>query len=327
MSSKLKLFIDEPETENIVLDFPNYITTLSDLIKNSIPMYTIGIFGDWGTGKTTLMKNVQNSLERENCTCIEFNAWRFAQEDRHATIPLMLTVITTLLQKPEIKKQLQSTVSKLRDSAARVLSGLRTSVSFKIPFLLDVKAEADFKEMLKNKAQNNYDEFLENSKPVLQEGIELIKSLLENSKGIDENSDLKLVVFIDDLDRCTPEKATEVLESIKVFFEMKGIVFVLGLSKEIIESAIDYKYKHLKPSFNGKDYLKKIIQVPFAIPSWTETEILKFTEALLEKNKDLPYAEFFKKESKLISEAVESNPREVKRLLNNFILARQIKKT
>jgi predicted KAP-like P-loop ATPase len=70
------------------------------------------------------------------------------------------------------------------------------------------------------------------------------------------------VVFVDDLDRCTPEKALEVLESIKAFFDIKGIVYVIGMDSASIDHIINQKYgKNSK--IKGIDYLDKIVRLPF----------------------------------------------------------------
>ncbi len=327
-SDKVSLYIDEPETEKILLDFPNYIMTLHQIMLNSTPQYTIGIFGDWGTGKTTLMRNVALLLEDDDCNCFEFNAWRFAHEDRHATYPLMLSILSKLLENDKVKKSLEGgKLQKLKSKLWRVVKGLKGSVTLKIPETADFTLEIDPSLMTpeENKFSNISDLF-EKSKPVLQEGIELITELLSEINGPAKNKDLKLVVFIDDLDRCTPEKATEIFESVKVFFDISGIVFVFGLSQLIIESAINYKYDHLKSNFNGKDYLKKIIQVPFPLPQWSESDIEKFIIGLIEKNENPQYADFIRENKSLIAQGVKNNPREVKRLLNNFILSTHIQK-
>jgi predicted KAP-like P-loop ATPase len=67
----------------------------------------------------------------------------------------------------------------------------------------------------------------------------LEKALQELRK---QDSDYRIVIFIDDLDRCNPEKALEVLESIKSFSDIEGIVYVIGMDSETINSLIKKKY-------------------------------------------------------------------------------------
>ena len=86
----------------------------------------------------------------------------------------------------------------------------------------------------------------------------------------------RLVVFVDDLDRCLPEKAIEVLEAIKLFLDVKGCIFLLGLDQEVVTRGIKVKYRDFavdegaesqkKIQIDGAAYLEKIIQLPFRLP-------------------------------------------------------------
>ena len=76
--------------------------------------------------------------------------------------------------------------------------------------------------------------------------------------------DLRFVIFIDDLDRCAPERALEVLESVKVVLGISGFICVLGLSPEVAGRCIEHKYGEM--GIKGEDYIRKIVQIPFTIP-------------------------------------------------------------
>ena len=327
---KLSIFIDQPELQNIVLDFPNYAKTFSKIILNSTPQFTIGIFGEWGTGKTTLMKIIAGHLIKNKCNIIEFNAWRYEGETRSATFPLMLEILGNLMKfapiADYIEKQPPRTKEAIKGKITRVLNGLSGSIGVNIGAVnaqLDVDP-SKMKSETKNMSIENMWKFYDEHKPILQEGVDLIQLLLSIAPSHNDNSELKLVIFIDDLDRCTPEKAAEIFESIKVFFDLKGIVFVLGLSLSIVEAAIDVKYKDFQKTFSGSDYIKKIIQVPFTLPTWKKEDIEKYILTLVNSYENLEYKKFFQEHKGIISEGVATNPREVKRLLNNFILSNTI---
>ena len=322
----IKIFVDQPETEKVVLEFPKYKNTLSEIILNSTPQFSVGIFGEWGTGKTTLMKSIEKVVNKQVNT-IEFNAWRYEGEKRHATYPLMLEILGKLIEEADIKRflneQKPEIKEKLTQKIGRVLKGLSGSVGVNAGIAnvqLNIEPEKmklEERKMSMKDIWNYYDE----NKSALQEGVELITIFLKNMKGPENNSKLKLVVFIDDLDRCTPEKAAEVFESIKVFFDINGMVFVLGLSTAIVEAAINKKYAEFPEGiFNGKEYLKKIIQVPFTLPVWTENDIEIFIDSLLESYNEPDFKTLFIDNKLMISKAVNANPREVKRLLNNFLM-------
>jgi len=151
------------------------------------------------------------------------------------------------------------------------------------------------------------------------DGFEDIRSEIRNIRQ--KNSAFRIVVFVDDLDRCSPAKTLQVLESIKVFLGMEGFVYVLGLSHDIVAKLIDIEYK--ETVVKGEQYIKKIIQIPITLPTWDNEDITKLIEdfkgkkLIHEKYKDII-------DQDLVSIAVENNPRELKRFLNNFIIAFEI---
>jgi KAP-like P-loop domain-containing protein len=94
------LFIDEPQIGKLVLDFENYVYTICGFILNSPPKFTVDIFGNWGTGKTTLLRNIKANLENNySCRCVEFDAWEYEQEPAHISVPLILSILITMYSK------------------------------------------------------------------------------------------------------------------------------------------------------------------------------------------------------------------------------------
>jgi predicted KAP-like P-loop ATPase len=137
-----------------------------------------------------------------------------------------------------------------------------------------------------------------------------------------KNSQRKIIIFIDDLDRCSPKKTLEVLESVKVFLGIMGFVYIIGLSYEAISKLISAEYE--KSGIRGEHYIKKIIQIPIMIPEWNSQDISGLIENVLSKKLDKQYSDIIIQNKDLISTAVESNPREVKGFINNFIVANEI---
>ena len=314
------IFNDEPKIQSLALNYDEYVETISKVITHSNPPYTVGIFGTWGTGKSSVMKNVQNKI-KDKCDYIEFNAWQFEQEDNHATIPLLFAIIKKLIEKLEKEKPEELEESGIKTllfkKIATVLKGLSVNFKIGVPGFLEFGTKYDF-----NNGEIKEKEKIQKS--TFHDGIDLIGELIPKIKPSELNEKLKLVVFIDDLDRCTPEKAIQVFESIKIFLNINEIVFVLALSQEIVEMAVDIKYKEFKKLFKGKDYIKKIIQLPIMLPIWNNSQIDEFIDYLLKNHKNTEQKNLFLNNKNLITESVESNPREVIRLLNNFIVVKQI---
>ena len=128
----------------------------------------------------------------------------------------------------------------------------------------------------------------------------------------------KLYVFIDDLDRCLPEEAVAALEAVKLFLNMEGCVFVLGMDREVVEQGIRVRYKELGPatSFDPREYLDKIVQIPFSLPPLGADQISNYLRHLSEQDGQQAAVAC----NDLIRAAAPANPRTLKRVLNILTL-------
>ena len=131
--------------------------------------------------------------------------------------------------------------------------------------------------------------------------------------------DGNLVVFIDDLDRCMPEKAISVLEAIKLFLDAPGCIFIIGIDQKVITHGIRVKYKDFllgqreDMPIDGEQYLEKIIQLPFILPPIGPEVIAEYVKKLLPQPPDPRCIDVF-------AVGLASNPRRVKRAINVFLL-------
>ncbi|MDW8068122.1 MAG: P-loop NTPase fold protein [Anaerolineae bacterium] len=148
-------------------------------------------------------------------------------------------------------------------------------------------------------------------------------------------SEGRLVVFVDDLDRCLPEKAVEVLEAIKLFLEVEGTVFVLGLDREVICRGIEVYYRRQgsEVPISGDDYLEKFIQIPFHLPPLDAEDLERLLEAAERGAQEPEWVDLEQyTEARRIDEAVRRilargvgpNPRQAKRALNAFRLLQAV---
>jgi predicted KAP-like P-loop ATPase len=282
-----KIVVDTPTKEG--LGFQDYADALVNIIVDSETPFTIGILGRWGVGKTSLMKTMCGKLKDEpekNVIPIWFNAWRCERERNLAIIPL-----------------LQLLVSEIKDaSLKKAFKGFLKSIQLK--FSLGV-AEVSVGGGSQTKVK----------KDLYYTQLKKIKTALGGNK--------KIVVFIDDLDRCAPDKILEVLESTKVFLDIKGFVYVLGLDRKVVVKAIEQKYKAM--GINGEDYLEKIVQIPFRIPDWNVTDRGDFLTDLVDNKKiDPTYKDTIVEYKHIIQEVIERTPRQVKRFINTYICEQEV---
>ncbi len=133
----------------------------------------------------------------------------------------------------------------------------------------------------------------------------------------------RVVIFIDDLDRCIPEKAIEILESIKLFLDVENSIVVLGIDKRVISKSMEVKYKDFLIGENkeipisGDNYLEKFIQLGFKLPLISDKNIEEYINNLKVPDFYVPFLE-------MIIKGIENNPRKIKRFFNVIELHRKL---
>jgi hypothetical protein len=153
------------------------------------------------------------------------------------------------------------------------------------------------------------------------EGIKKIQDEMQKILTKDENKNTKIVIFIDDLDRCSPEKALEVFESIKIFFDMPGFIFIIGLSQQALNRILQARFKKMGISgITPEQYIRKIIQVEVKIEKWADVKIRELITDTISKKLEPDVKNQITSNIDLIMKCVELNPREVKRFINKFIV-------
>ena len=343
-------------TEQDALDFKPYVAALAGIIssRTTCTPLTVGVFGEWGSGKTSLMRMVRKKLPKKFCVAW-FDAWKYEREETlwRAFLLQVLRALRDAVPKDDSKES-KKALSDLTDlevalyrSVDREEAGgvqidwgklgagvgqgaVQIGLSF-IPgasMLLDLLKE--FKGKLTEDAAKKVVEAIRRERSKIH--VEQVQSL-EQFQGRFQQlvadhvlaKKSRLVVFVDDLDRCLPEKAVEVLEAIKLFVDSPGCVFLLGLDEKVIGRWIEIKYREFglsadtagndKPRFviEGTRYLEKIIQLPFRIPPIERDDMSAFVRGLLRK---WPHEEC----PNVFAEGLGDNPRQVKRTVNVFLL-------
>jgi predicted KAP-like P-loop ATPase len=305
-----------------ILDFNIYRDVIKNIVKNSYPKFTIGIFGDWETGKTTLMDSIDRALQDDkNIIRVQFEAWRYEREDQFALVPLLKTIAFAL---PEEKK-FENLKQKLKRGTVNFLKRTPDILSSLLSKYLGDSAGKITKEMFdsfKEDFNSKVELLAEVDRDTLYfDGFEDIRN--EINKIRLDNPSFRIVVFVDDLDRCSPKKTLEVLESIKVFLGMEGFIYIIGISHDVVSKLIDIE--HEKSGVKGEQYIKKMIQIPITLPQWDNRDISKLVAYFLQKGViHGKYKETIEKNIDLISAAIENNPREIKRFINHYIVAYEI---
>jgi len=121
----------------------------------------------------------------------------------------------------------------------------------------------------------------------------------------------RVVVFVDDLDRCSPDKALQMLDAIKVFLDIPECIFVLGLDFNVVQQALMLKFPDDRLA--QREYLAKIIQLPFELPPLTDADLADYLRGL-----DVQFPD--ERCRAVLLSSLARNPREIKRVINVYSL-------
>lgn len=294
----------DKEAEIDYLNFGYMVDMVVDIATNrDLSPSTIGLYGDWGSGKSSLMKLAQKKIEEKNTEigdekdsiktlCIEFNGWLFEGYEDTKT-PLCGVILDALADEKRFSKEITDyakTLIKKIDFNKILGKGIKYGLDFfltgGIGALTDLTLSSVLSTIKTNVSEvqaKDLEEILNKFKKDDKTRTE-IKNFREEFKQLLQKSNVEnVVVFIDELDRCLPDTVLEVFEAMRLFLFVEGMSFVIGADERLIQYSIKSKYKEV-PGNNldiGKEYLEKVIQYPLYIPQLTRAEVNQYLACLL----------------------------------------------
>lgn len=286
--------------------------------------FTIGVHGEWGYGKTTLLKLAKCLIDENHndVVTVWFNAWQFEREE-HPLFPLIAAIADEIEKKTD-KTALDKGKERLKKiglSLRALCRGMKFKGEVGMPLVGSVGAEFDA-----GKALDAEDLLGKQTNPLLAEMMyhSAFGVLEEATRSEDKEDGVKIVVFVDDLDRCQPDKAVFLLESIKLILAQPGFIFVLAVDRGVIEDYLKKRYCELCGDGigdRGRFYMEKIIQLPIVIPSHKSrfAEFVRRIVADLSKHHGDEITAL-KNIQEVLATGAGTNPRSLIRLVNNFLL-------
>ncbi|MDC1261568.1 KAP family NTPase [Polaribacter sp.] len=302
-----------------LLKVEKYSLALSNFIVRSDTPITVGLQGEWGTGKTSLMSLLLEDFNNKNIACSWVNTWEYSMfRGANETTP---GVLRGMLEKLKISCKekghwtLKEEGEEKFKNAAKFLGGLANQI---------VANQTGIN--IKNAAEG----VTKSHKPTadIAEIKALISDLIQNLISDSKNPYQKVVFFVDDLDRIPPGDAVEVLEALKNIFDIPNCVFILAIDYDVVVKGLESKFgpKTEENEREFRSFFDKIIQVPFSMPTGTY-DIENF---LVDKLGTLGIS-INETEKELYAKAVKYsigyNPRSLKRYLNSFSLINHLKET
>lgn len=291
------------ETDEDLLGFSLHANLIEEIVTTPemLPV-TIGLFGDWGGGKSSILKILQRNFSKHpESALIYFNSWVFeGYEDAKAAI--LTSLLTELREQREwddvVKDQITSLLKKVRwmkvlKSSASTALAYVTANPLLLTGVENPIAPKEDRDQSDKAAPATTGIDPANYLTEVEETVHNVRSFRNDFQSLIEKTGFKsFVILIDDLDRCSPERVIENLEAVKLFLNVESTAFVVAADRRIVENAIRIRYSNL---FTGEreapaeletlvtDYLEKLIQVPYTLPKLAPHEVRSYMSFLFLK--------------------------------------------
>lgn len=289
------------------LGFKSSVIGLSEIVQNLETPFTIGVYGRWGSGKTSFMRLLEAQLRIGGFKTFWFDAWKYENETS-LLIPLLSKLCSELGPTEKI-------VREIKKLSVAVVSTGATAVAdiFLKTMTLDTVKRSDIEKQLEA-AEKRYTSWVSEVDKLGEDFKELVFKIKDGSPS--------LVIFIDDLDRCLPDNTIKLIENIKHFLSVEGCIFVLGVDNEVLSNAIQQRYAS---SIAANEYLEKIINLPVHVPEREGIEKDIYIEAMIRSMVDEKWFQKIRKEIKQFISVVAdiadlTNPRKLRLLIFRYLM-------
>jgi hypothetical protein len=280
---------DEP-TEDDHLDRAQYAAGLAQLARDGQLPLVIGVFAEWGAGKTSLLMRIRRELREDRaCAVAWFEPWKF-QHEENPVLPLLHAVVRDLgLESAQDVRRTLMVIS-------RTLGSIVLSTASRIT-VADLRASID---------EYDTENFrLRSARTRLDEHFSFLVR-----RALEHRNKKRLVVFVDDLDRCLPDQIIALLEALKLYLNRPDCVFFLAVDSNRLQTVVAKRFSD--SGDDGTDYLEKIVQIPFRMPRLSERAFAGFIDGQLTAE-TAPAAPVLKA-------GLRRNPRTVRRFINALVL-------
>lgn len=298
------------ETEIDLLGFDFLVDSLLvALTEPRLLPLTVGVLGDWGSGKSSLLRLVRDALPTASVdehdapmahyVCIDFSPWQFEHYE-DVKVALMAAVLDRLREEAptaEMKakvSRLQRFVGLLRRSgragavgALQALPATLPGIAAAVDPAIDPSLVAIAQQALGSVIADATSGAGADARPVADdaEPIDVVTFRRELAKlvaGLE--SVLAIVVFVDDLDRCLPDTVVDTFETIRLFLNTPKTAYVVAANQRVIETSVDARYPELRDENGeglGAAYLEKMLQMKVTVPSLSPPEAETYMNLLL----------------------------------------------
>ncbi len=340
--------------ESDLLGTKPYSDTIFEIVNKCEGKKNIGLFGSWGSGKSTILTTLEDLIKERNLkgknekiAYFEFDAWKYSKDDFRRSFLIELNSSFKIKSQEKLLKLLYSETSVEDPKQTKfkfnwlnlpnwiILSIAFTSILFYYSPLLsdqqDLKSSIALFTLLlsllstaANNTINKYKVVVKQSKIIEPERFEAIfDEIINEITAKPESSTIiykwieklkckpeysKVIVVIDNLDRCDDENLLVTLNTIKNFLEHKKVIFILPVDEKGITAFLSQK------TDNADEYLRKIFHLIIRLKEFSNKELFEFTSRI-NKAYDL---DLNPSSIRIICYEFSSNPRKIIQFLNNY---------
>ena len=309
-----------------------YAEALTKFIETADTPMTVGLQGDWGSGKTSMLNMLRGDesnrksglLTSTQCLVINFETWSYSQFNDRQRLPMACLYALTEKLGDALKKEKllnDKTEDTFKKTTGKLTSVLKKSfanasigvMGINIPVgkaISEASAEQDQQD------EEKLDDLSQQMIEFRESFSELVDLWVDSDK---KKSNRRVVICVDDLDRIEPIVALELLESIKNFLDVEGCVFILAVDYEIVQEGMKKKLGGDVQKTTGKSFFDKIIQLPFNMPK-SSYNIQNYLKKLIVEAQFVNTSLLIKNDLKFLEEitvcSIGGNPRSIKRVMN-----------
>jgi hypothetical protein len=310
--------VDEPNKSEDTLDIGRHAAALTKFIKHTATPMTVGIQGEWGSGKTSLLNQIHDALDEEGKTTLTSDG---KQKNKYKQIWINAWEHSLLAQPEEaLLKIINEIIQEMLSSDANITNREQITKIASNVFKGALRVGASI--VGGTEAGKVTSELLGEKKSSIKELRNQLDNLAKEIEGMGSNDYERIVIYVDDLDRIEPKNAVQILELLKNIFSIPKCVFILAIDYQVVVKGLKEKFGEQteENEWEFRAFFDKIIQLPFMMPMG-QYNIGKYVGGLLEQiNFIEDSSECQEHINRLVQFSIGGNPRSLKRLVNSLTL-------
>ncbi len=295
------------------LDMHRYAEALARFVLDCETPMTVGIQGEWGSGKTSLMRMMHTPLRRaslKNLLIFDFETWQYGAVGRDSELGFLLMRSILRKMQESADESVLFKISRMIARIAPILARAGTEAATNIASFGGVDGKTLSNELFAPESRDSSAEL-----SAIRSGFaQLIFELTGGKKGKG-----RAIIFVDDLDRIHPERAVALMEVMKNFMDVPRCIYVLACDYEVVRRGVAHRLG-ISETDKAEAFFHKIIQVPFSMPTHSYKVSQLVDRFVKRRVADARLKRDPKSVAHMIESAIGTNPRSIKRFLNRVDL-------